>query len=84
MDHEDRESLRHRLAHWPVGKTLKVRARIAAYKRPDAATLAKLREGDELWWYQTPQETWDMLCGREGFAIVRGGAIVDFIFTAIN
>lgn len=84
LDELDRESLRHRLAHWPRGKALKVHGRIAERKRPGAGVLARLREGDELWWYQTPPETWEMLCGREGLALVRDGKIIDFIFTAIN
>lgn len=58
--------------------------RIAAYTRPGAEVLARLREGDELWWYETPQETWDALCGRAGFALVRDGEIVSLTHTIIN
>lgn len=41
-------------------------------------------KGDELWWYESPQETWDMLCGRAGWALVRDGKVVDEETMMIN
>jgi len=45
---------------------------------------AQLDEGDELWTFSSPVETWMKLCGRAGFAIVRGGRVVKTIITKLN
>lgn len=34
---------------------------------------SKVREGDEIWLWRTPDWTWKMLTGREGCVIVRNG-----------
>ena len=44
----------------------------------------KLREGDELWEFRSPQEDWDNLGGREGVCIVRDGEIADLIVTRMS
>ena len=44
----------------------------------------QVREGDEVWLFCSPSEYWDRLCGREGFALVRQGAIVGSILTSLN
>lgn len=46
--------------------------------------LEALAPGQELWYFESPQETWDALCGRAGYAIVQGGRVVDTHMTAIN
>jgi hypothetical protein len=48
---------------------------------------AQLQDGDELWHFRTPDETWQTafpLCGLEGYAIIRGGALIAMIFTSIS
>jgi hypothetical protein len=44
----------------------------------------KFREGDELWEFSSPPDTWQNLCGRAGVAIVRHGKIVDSFVTVMN
>lgn len=45
---------------------------------------AAMQEGDELWEYSSPPDSWEHLCGRAGYAVVRGGEIVDDILTMMN
>mgnify|MGYP001553335197 CR=1 FL=1 len=47
----------------------------------------QIQEGDEIWYYKTPIETWKEwvpLCGREGYVIVRDDQIVDEILLSIS
>ena len=44
----------------------------------------KLREGDELWEFKSPQKSWDNLAGREGYCIVRDGKVVEHIITVMS
>ncbi len=44
----------------------------------------KLREGDELWEFTSPQEDWDNLGGRKGVCVVRDGEVVYSITTAMS
>ncbi len=44
----------------------------------------KMIRGDELWEFASPPETWDMLMGRAGIALVRKGKAIDWIVTALN
>jgi hypothetical protein len=37
----------------------------------------RLVPGDELWSFRAPEESWRQGCGRAGYAVVRGGAVVD-------
>lgn len=39
---------------------------------------AYMREEDELWRYDTGEKSWTQLAGEMGFALVRGGAVVEF------
>jgi hypothetical protein len=34
--------------------------------------------GDELWYYDTGGDSWEYLCGEDGFAIVREGRVNEF------
>jgi hypothetical protein len=43
-----------------------------------------MEPGDELWHYKSPKETWNSLCGRAGYAIVRKGEIVSFWNTVVS
>ena len=47
----------------------------------------KMLNGDELWYFRTPQETWTKFvprCGMEGYALVRGDKIVAEILTSMS
>lgn len=46
-----------------------------------------IQDGDELWSFRTPQETWTEFfprCGMEGYALVRGAKIVTVIFESMS
>ena len=45
---------------------------------------AELRDGDELWLFSSPKETWQNLCGRGGICIVRDGEVVKTMVTVLN
>jgi len=40
--------------------------------------------GDELWWYCSPPETWEHLCGRAGWALLRGGKVIGVHMSVLN
>lgn len=47
----------------------------------------QMQEGDEIWYYKTPIETWTKWlppCGREGYALVRDDQIIDEILLSIS
>jgi hypothetical protein len=44
--------------------------------------IGQMTGGDELWFFESPPETWGGLAGRSGYAIVRSGSIVDSMVTA--
>ena len=47
----------------------------------------KMKNGDELWHFRTPQETWTEFfprCGMEGYALVRGDTVVAEIFSSMS
>lgn len=46
--------------------------------------VARMQPGDALWWFKSPQETWASLCGRSGFAIIRGSKVVQEYTTCLN
>lgn len=41
-------------------------------------------EGDELWEFNSPPETWANLCGRAGICLVQDGWIVDAVISKMN
>ena len=43
------------------------------------ALIAKMIAGDELWFFESPSETWGRFAGAAGYALVRSGHIVDSI-----
>jgi hypothetical protein len=45
---------------------------------------AQLLEGDELWEFCSPPESWAHRKGRQGYAIVRRGTIVDALTTTMS
>ena len=40
--------------------------------------------GDELWEFCSPENTWIHLMGRQGYAVVRGGQVVDSLITSMS
>lgn len=48
----------------------------------ERAFLDGMEPGDELWFYCSPPKTWEQLCGRTGFAIVRGGQVIEHCLLA--
>ena len=49
-----------------------------------AALLAKIQPVDEFWEFRSGDETWKLLCGCAGIALVRKGKVVGSILTEIN
>ncbi|MDD5542003.1 MAG: hypothetical protein PHX83_02420 [Acidobacteriia bacterium] len=45
---------------------------------------SKIIDGDELWEFSSPPETWERLAGREGLSIVRHGEVIHSIVTAMS
>jgi hypothetical protein len=48
------------------------------------AFLSQMQEGDELWMFCTPLETWEHMAGRRGIALVRHGKWVAKIITLLQ
>jgi len=49
---------------------------------PECTIFDKVFEcGDTVVWFKSPVETWGALCGREGYALVRDGKIVESVLT---
>jgi len=46
--------------------------------------IRQIQEGDELWEFVSPLDTWGKLCGRAGICLVRNGEIIDEIITMKN
>jgi hypothetical protein len=45
---------------------------------------AKMVPGDELWEFHSPPSTWVHLMGREGYAVVRQGQIIESLITSAS
>jgi hypothetical protein len=45
---------------------------------------SNMLEGDELWEFCSPEHTWIHLMGRQGYAVVRDGQVVDSIYTSMS
>lgn len=45
------------------------------------AFIGQMVADDELWFFESPAETWNRLAGRTGYALVRSGHIVASIFS---
>jgi hypothetical protein len=39
--------------------------------------IGQMAAGDELWFFESPTETWGNLAGRAGYALVRSGHVID-------
>ena len=43
-----------------------------------------MEEGDELWFFTSDEHTWQTLCGREGYVIVKNGEPTLRIYTCMS
>jgi hypothetical protein len=41
--------------------------------------ISQMGAGDELWFFESPPETWAGLAGAAGYALVRAGRIIDTV-----
>ncbi len=48
------------------------------------ALLSKLQEGDELWEFRSPPDSWANMAGRAGIALIRDGNVLDWIVSRMN
>lgn len=46
--------------------------------------LSQMQKGDELWEFNSDDQSWDSLAGRAGLALVRDGEVVTDIITMMN
>jgi len=46
--------------------------------------ISQLQTGDELWRFNSPEITWKNLMGRRGYAILRDGKVVAWLFTMMS
>jgi hypothetical protein len=45
---------------------------------------AEICSGDELWTFRSPPDSWQLLAGRAGIALVRDGKPIKAIITMMN
>ena len=45
---------------------------------------AEIANGAETWFYRSPDEFWEGMCGREGIALVKDGQVLKADCTAMN
>ena len=45
---------------------------------------SEMKDGDELWLFSSPIESWTNMCGRGGICIVRNGEVVKSMVTVMN
>jgi len=45
------------------------------------AFISQMGAGDELWFFESPPETWAGIAGVAGYALVRAGRIIDTVAT---
>ena len=45
---------------------------------------AQMLPGDEIWYFSSGPESWRQLAGREGYALVRDGDVIDSLITGMN
>jgi len=48
------------------------------------AFIAQMKDGDELWEFRSPRDSWAKMCGMAGYSLVRRGEIVDSIILMQN
>lgn len=45
---------------------------------------SSMEENDEIWKFSSPPDSWQLLCGRSGYALVRNGVVIDTFITMMN
>jgi hypothetical protein len=48
------------------------------------ALTAQMQPDDEIWEFSSPPESWQLLMGWAGIALVRDGEVIDSIVTEMN
>ena len=43
-----------------------------------------MEEGDEIWFFTSEEYTWQTLCGREGYVVLRNGEPINYILTKMS
>jgi hypothetical protein len=83
-----KEWLQTRMSDGEIAALGTAKGRITRRARPLLEELrrikAKLKPGDELWYFDSPTECWQNLGGCRGMAIVRDGDIVDMLVLMEN
>jgi len=54
------------------------------FRRAAKALIAEYREGDLVYWYRTPEITWQRLAGAEGYALVRDDLVIANLVTVLS
>lgn len=49
-----------------------------------AVQLKRLRDGDEVWEFRSPQHTWEHLAGRQGLCVLRGSEVLAIYITMLS
>jgi hypothetical protein len=44
----------------------------------------EIQDGDEIWYFETDKESWQKLCGRMGYALVRLQMVIDYKISIMN
>ena len=56
------------------------------HRHPDLSKewVEEIANGAEAWFYRSPDEFWEGMCGREGIALVKDGEVLKADCTAMN
>lgn len=46
--------------------------------------ICKMKDGDELWEFNSPPQSWPNMWGRAGYSIVKNGEIIDYFLTLMS
>jgi len=58
---------------------------LVRYRKKDIDPfLNKIKSGDEVWFFSSPDDTWMSCCGREGYVIYRNGKEKETLITRLN
>lgn len=76
---------RWRTAIPPMRRLQEIPEKPGGFKHDEwVSFVEQILPGDELWSFCSPKDTWDTLCGRAGYAIVRKGEPVVVYVTVLN
>lgn len=57
---------------------------ILSAKEAESMFGKSMKPGDEIWFFSSPPELWQSLCGRSGYVLVREGEVIDSFTTVIT